>query len=39
VTITTLSSSRNESSTLMQKTPLLSSCRPASEATAWPHVA
>src|SRR5246127_1565293 len=28
VTITTLSSSRNESSTPMKKTPLLSSCRP-----------
>src|SRR5271156_3946864 len=36
VTITTLSSSRNESSTPMRKTPLLSSCRPARsyEATA-----
>src|ERR1700761_7593346 len=37
VTITTLSSSRNESSTLIQKTPLLSGCRPASEATVWRH--
>src|ERR1700753_2204931 len=38
VTITTLSSSRNEASTLMAKPPLLSRCRPANEATVWPHV-